>query len=438
MEAEVAGLARAEKFAGAAEEEIGFGDFEAVGGADHGFEAGARFFRHADGADQDAVGFCGAAADASAELVELGESKAFGVLDDHGGGVGHVDADFDHRGGDEDLRFVFAEAFHHGVFFFAPEAAVEEADFQLRKNVFGEPLVLVHRGFEFELRFFDHRIDDVGLMAGGDFFAEKFPDAGEMRLGGEARLDGRAAGRKLVKDGDVEVAVKCERKRARNGRGGEDEDVRCVAVGSGFVHEAFALEDAEAVLLVDGDETEARELDLVFDERVGADDELRFASADAFERGLLFGVLEAADEEFNSVAAGSEDAPRGKIMLDGKDFGGRHEGGLRGVFDGDDGGLQRDDGFAAADITLKEAVHRRGFFEVGGDFREDAFLRGGRFEGQDALERFADFFFADAEGDGVFFARGFAVQREAELVKKKLFEDEALLRRCAKRVEFIE
>ena len=41
VEAEVTGLAGAEKFAGAAEEEIGFGDFETVGGADHGFEAGA-------------------------------------------------------------------------------------------------------------------------------------------------------------------------------------------------------------------------------------------------------------------------------------------------------------------------------------------------------------------------------------------------------------
>src|SRR5579859_4797200 len=108
-------------------------------------------------------------------------------------------------------------------------------------------------------------------MAGSDFAAEKFPDAGKMRLGGEARLDGRAAGREFVEDGDVEVAVERERERAGNGSGGEDEDVRGVAVGGGFVHEAFALEDAEAVLLVDGDEAEARELDLVFDESVGAD-----------------------------------------------------------------------------------------------------------------------------------------------------------------------
>ena len=41
VEAEVAGLACTKKFAGAAEEKIGFGDFETVGGAHHSFEAGA-------------------------------------------------------------------------------------------------------------------------------------------------------------------------------------------------------------------------------------------------------------------------------------------------------------------------------------------------------------------------------------------------------------
>src|SRR5580692_11927241 len=128
-------------------------------------------------------------------------------------------------------------------------------------------------------------------MAGLHFAAKKFPNAGEMRLGSEACVDGRSTGREFVEDGDVEVAIERERERARDGRGGEDEDVRRVAVGGGFVHEALALEDAEAVLLVDGGETEARELDLVFDEGVSADDELRFAGADAFERGGFFGVL---------------------------------------------------------------------------------------------------------------------------------------------------
>ena len=272
-------------------------------------------------------------------------------------------------------------------------------------------------------------------MAGGDFTAKKFPDAGEMRLGGKARLDGRAAGREFVEDGHVEIAIERERERARNGRGGEDEDVRGVAVRGGFVHEAFALEDAEAVLLVDGDEAEARELDLLFDEGVSADDELSFAGADAFEGGLLFGELEAADEQLDFVIAGSEDAARGKKMLHGENFGGRHERGLRAVFNGDDGGLEGDNGLAAADVALEEAVHGRGLFEVGDDFLQDFELGGGRFEGKDALDGFADFFFANAESDGVLLAGGLAVQREAELIKKKFLEDEALLGRRAENIE---
>ncbi len=78
--------------------------------------------------------FLRAAADASAKLVELGEAEALGVLDDHDGGVGDVDADFDYGGGDEDLRFVFAEALHDFFFFVAGEAAVQEAELELGKN----------------------------------------------------------------------------------------------------------------------------------------------------------------------------------------------------------------------------------------------------------------------------------------------------------------
>ena len=71
------------------------------------------------------------------------------------------------------------------------------------------------------------------------------------------RFDGRAAGRELVEDGNVEIAIESERERARDGRGGEDENVGGVAMGGGFVHQALALEHAEAVLFVDGDEAEA-------------------------------------------------------------------------------------------------------------------------------------------------------------------------------------
>jgi len=62
-----------------------------------------------------------------AKLVELGEAEALGVFDDHDGGVGDVDADFHDGGGDENLRFVFAETLHDFFFFVAGEAAVQQA-----------------------------------------------------------------------------------------------------------------------------------------------------------------------------------------------------------------------------------------------------------------------------------------------------------------------
>ena len=46
----------------------------------------------------------GAAADAAAQLVQLREPEALGVLDHHDGRLRHVDADFDHRGGDQQPR----------------------------------------------------------------------------------------------------------------------------------------------------------------------------------------------------------------------------------------------------------------------------------------------------------------------------------------------
>src|SRR5260370_9041293 len=275
-------------------------------------------------------------------------------------------------------------------------------------------------------------------MASGDFAAERFPDAGEMLLGGHARDDGGAAGREFVKNGNVEVAIEGERKSARDGRGGEDENVRGVDMGGGFVHEALTLEDAEAVMLVNGDETEAGEGDVVFDERVGADDELRFAGANALEDGGFLSGFQAADEELDAIASFGEDAARGKKMLDGENFRGGHQSSLRVVFDGDHGGLERDDGFAAADVALEETIHRGRLFEVGGDFGQDPFLGGGGLEGGDALERLAEGVFAGAEGEGVFLTSGLSCESWAEMIEEKFLEDEALLRGGTKSVQGVE
>ena len=64
-------------------------------------------------------------------------------------------------------------------------------------------------------------------------------------------------------------------------------------------------------------------------------------------------------------------------------------------------------------VALQQAIHRHGFFEVGGNFGEDAFLRGSGLERQNAFQSFADVVFAKAEGYGVFLASGPAIEAEA-------------------------
>jgi len=157
------------------------------------------------------------------------------------------------------------------------------------------------------------------------------------------------------------------------------------------------LLDAEAVLLVDDDEPEVGELYFFFDESVGADGEVGFAAEDAGTGVALGAEVERAGEEGDAVGAAGvrgdgvgEELFGGEVVLCGEDFGGGHHRYLVAVFDGYQGGLQRDDGFAGAYVSLQEAAHGLGGAHVGDDFAEDSLLGGGGFEGEDLFEGFAD------------------------------------------------
>ena len=58
----------------------------------------------------------------------LREPEALGVLDHHHGRLGHVDADLDHRGGDQEPGLAGGKARHGAVFVGAFHAAVHEID----------------------------------------------------------------------------------------------------------------------------------------------------------------------------------------------------------------------------------------------------------------------------------------------------------------------
>ena len=123
-----AGLAGAEHLALAAQAQILLGDAEAVLGLAHHLEARLRRRPERPLVEQEAGRGALAAADAAAQLVQLGKPEALGVLDHHHGRLRHVDADLDDRRRDEDRGLAGGEARHRGVALARAELAVDEAD----------------------------------------------------------------------------------------------------------------------------------------------------------------------------------------------------------------------------------------------------------------------------------------------------------------------
>ena len=104
-------LVGAEDAAGTTEAEVFFGEGKAVGGFFEDLQALLRLVGPGVGEEQ-APGGLIAASDAASELMELGEAEPFGVFNDHYVGVGHIHADFDDNGGDEDIQLAIAEVVH--------------------------------------------------------------------------------------------------------------------------------------------------------------------------------------------------------------------------------------------------------------------------------------------------------------------------------------
>src|SRR5207302_3975889 len=91
------------------------GDAKAVGRRDHRGEAAAAVFADTFAGEEQAVRRALPASDAAAKLVELGEAKAVGVVDDHDGRGRYVDTDLDHRGRDQHVELALLERAHRAI-----------------------------------------------------------------------------------------------------------------------------------------------------------------------------------------------------------------------------------------------------------------------------------------------------------------------------------
>ena len=162
-----------------------------------------------------------AAAHPPPELVQLGESEAVRRLNHHHGRVGYVDADLDHRRGEQDVDLRVAEAAHHAVLLGGGEAPMEQPQSQVGEDVAGEALVFLlrRRGLQL-LRFLDQGVDHERLPALLNLAAyEGVGGVAALHLD-PLRLDGQASGGHLVDGRDVEVAEDGEGEAAGDRRRG--------------------------------------------------------------------------------------------------------------------------------------------------------------------------------------------------------------------------
>jgi hypothetical protein len=319
-----------------------------------------------------------------AQLVQLGQPEALGVLDHHERGVRHVDADFDDGGGHQQVHFAVSERLHHGGLFGLRQPAVHQPDAQVRQ-VHPHALVGVHGRLEFKgFAFLDQRTDPVGLLpaarglrdVGDDFFAPRVRD----QLG----QDRRASRRQFVDDGHVQVGKKGHGQGAGNRRGAHVELVRHDAAAHGFAlaGERQALPDAEAVLLVDDGQAQAMEFDVVLDQRLRAHDQLHATVGGGRRRRAARLGGEAAAQPGYVHAQRLEPRHQLAEVLLGQDFGRRHQRDLRAAGDGLRRGDGRHHGLAAAHVALQQAMHGVRFGQVGGYLFDHSLLRAGQFERQ--------------------------------------------------------
>ena len=208
--------------------------------------------------EQEAVRLVGAAPDPPAQLVQLGEAEAVGVLDDDRRRVRDVDADLDHRRRDQHLRLARREGPHRRGLLGGREPAVHEPDPQ-RLELAHEMLVLVLGGARLHASRSPRRASRSRRPGGRARSTGASASGSSRRACRRARdavLIGRRPGGMSRSSETSRSPYSAERERARDRRRGHVQRVRPVRL-----RQAGALLDAEAMLLVDHGDEQAVELD---------------------------------------------------------------------------------------------------------------------------------------------------------------------------------
>src|SRR5439155_3244441 len=225
----------------------------------------------------------GAAADAPADLVELGEPEDVGALDDQRVRLRDVDARLDDARGHEDVRLAAHEAQHPRL----ERALVELPVGDLELDPRAQPAQAL-RGLVDRL---DAVVDEERLATALLLAHDRLLDELLVVLA-DIGLHGPPALRRRLDDADVAHARKRHLQRPRDRRRAHRDDIGLPLE----LAPELLLPDAETLLLVDDEQAEVLGAHVAAEEPVRADEDVDLARVERGDRlALLLGRAEPAD-----------------------------------------------------------------------------------------------------------------------------------------------
>ena len=160
--------------------------------------------------------------------MQLRQTEAVGILNDHHRGIGYVHAYLDDRRGHHDLRVPINKALHLEVLVLGSQSAVADAEFVLRLGeVVQQGLIpFLKRNHIGVLRLLDAGIDHINLPPKRNLLLHEHHDAIAVVAVNVISLHGLSPWWQLIDFGDIEVAVLRHGEGARDGCGGHHQSVR--------------------------------------------------------------------------------------------------------------------------------------------------------------------------------------------------------------------
>jgi hypothetical protein len=243
-------------------------------------------------------------ADATAQLVELGQAEHIGTVDDQRIGIRHVEAGFDDRRRQQHIVLPFVERGHHVFEFSRRQLAVGLGDAQIRHCFAQEFGNLVEIGYA--------RHDIIGLPAAIALAFQRISDNDRIEWR-NIGSDRKTVDRRRRDQRQFANARQRQLQGARNGRRRQCQHMHILA----HLLQALFVDDAEMLFFVDDQQAKPFELDGFAEERMRADDDIDGARLhrilgfnQILRRHEAGGLRDLDRQSFEPLGKGAEMLPR--------------------------------------------------------------------------------------------------------------------------------